>query len=397
MGVERAEIGRNNASAGRPADRAPKIMLCVTEDWFALSHFRPLIRAMVRFSRELVVVTRSSGRHGELESLGARVVEFDFRRSNANPVMGWQVAGNLRRLISEEAPDAVHLVSLKPIVTGALALAANTKPAVAIHLTGLGLLAIAQSPRQNAIRYIALKSMRAVLRRDNAWLFVENEDDLAIAGGHLVETAARATILGGAGVDIDHFAVAPMPLDTPPVAAYVGRMIYSKGIDTLIEAMRQLRARGIGLQLDLYGKIDTDNPEAVTEGQIRGWQADGLARWHGHVADVRTVWERSDIFVMATRGGEGMPRSMLEAAACGRPLVVTDVPGCRHFVRDGRDGFVVTPEDASGLAVALERLAIDRHLRASMGAAARDRVAHGYTETDVENAVTDAYRRLLSL
>lgn len=381
---------------GAPAPPRPKILVCVTEDWFALSHFQPLIRALVRFAREVVVVTRSSGRTGELEALGARVVAFDFQRSSANPLKGWQAARGLGRIIAGEEPDAVHLISLKPIVTGALALAGNAKPAVAVHLTGLGLLAIARSPTQNALRYVALNAMRRLLRRNNSWLFLENPEDLAIATATAAASRAKTTILGGAGVDIDHFAAAPPTSNTQPVAACVGRLIHSKGIDVLVDAARLLRARRVDHQLDLYGKIDEDNPEAYTERQIRSWQGEGLVSWHGHVDDVRTIWRKSDIFVMATRGGEGMPRAMLEAAACGRPLIVTDVPGCRHFVRNGQEGLVVAPGDATALADALARLAADAPLRRALGLAARARVASGYTEAHVETALIDSYRQLLS-
>lgn len=383
-------------AAGASPPRARKIMVCVTEDWFALSHFKPLVRAFVRIAREVVVVTRSSGRMHELEALGARAIDFDYLRSNANPLKGWQVARNLRHVIDAEAPDAVHLVSLKPIVTGALALSGGASPAVAVHLTGLGLLAIAQSPRQNALRFAAVRAMHRLLRREHAWLFVENEDDLAIADDGSKFPRGRVTILGGAGVDIAHFKAMPPPDNLTPAAAYVGRMIYSKGIDTLVAAIRLLRSRGIALHLDLYGKIDTGNPEAVTEREIRSWESDGLVRWHGHVADVRSVWQSADIFVMATRGGEGMPRSMLEAAACARPLVVTDVPGCRHFVTDGHEGLVVPPDDPEALARALTKLAADPALRQSMGATARARVASGFTEADVEAALIAAYQTLLS-
>lgn len=392
-----ADITSPGTSPTRAALPAPRILVCVTEDWFALSHFKPLIRALARIAGDVVVVTRSSGRTDEIVALGARVVEFDFRRSSSNPLEGWRIARRLRQLIEREVPDAVHLIALKPIVTGALALALNHRPAVGIHLTGLGLLAIAQSRRQNALRMIALRAMRSLLHRDNAWLFVENEDDLDVAGETVAASRSRATILGGAGVDIGHFTASLQPCNAPPRAAYVGRMIHSKGIDTLIEAMRRLRAQGSALQLDLYGRIDTDNPEAVTERQIHAWESEGLARWHGHVDDVREVWRTTDIFVMATRGGEGMPRAMLEAAACGRPLVVTDVPGCRQFVRNGREGLVSAPEDAAALAAALGNLAADPALRTTMGKAARARVTDGFTEADVEAALTGAYRRLLSL
>lgn len=370
-------------------------MVCITEDWFALSHFRPLIRALVSMSRDVVVVTRSSGRIDEVQALGARTIDFDYLRASSHPLKVWQTARALRRLIASERPDAIHLVALKPIVTAAMALRGIWAPAVGVHLTGFGLLSIATTARDRLVRHVALSSVRMLVRRPRAWLFVENDDDLQLVIGQDAPPSARVTILGGAGIDPTYFAPLPQTANTVPVAAFVGRMIRSKGIDVLLDAARILRGRGQLLQLDLYGKIDIDNPEAVSRAQIDQWHRDGLALWHGHVDDVRDVWRISDISVMASLGGEGLPRSMLEAAACGRPLVVTDVPGCRQFVRHGMEGLVVPAGDAGALADALAELAANPAMRAQMATAARARVVAGFTEADLEAAVVRSYRTLL--
>ncbi len=388
---------RGVRAGGAANDAPPKVMLCITEDWFALSHFKPLIRALAGITRELVVVTRSSGRVAEIEALGARVVELDYLRSTAHPLKVWQAARALRKIIGIEKPNCIHLVALKPIVTGAMALAVNRQPSVAIHLTGLGLLSIASTPREKVVRRIATAAVRTLLRRPRSWLFVENEDDLAVITKQAAAAADHVTVLGGAGVDPDVFSSQPPPANDPPTVAFVGRMIRSKGVDTLVEAARLAQSSGTSLRLELYGKIDHGNPEAFTEAEIRVWESNSLTRWHGHVDDVRQVWSRSDIFVMAPLGGEGMPRAMLEAASCGRPLIVTDVPGCRTFVRNGVEGFVVPTADPQALADAIRQLATDPHLRARMGAAARERVLSAFTEAHVMTDVTRAYEALRRL
>jgi glycosyltransferase involved in cell wall biosynthesis len=159
----------------------------------------------------------------------------------------------------------------------------------------------------------------------------------------------------------------------------------------LMRAHDTLRQRGTALRLELYGAADADNPEAVTADVLTAWCAQHEARWLGHVTDVQEVWRHADIFVLPARSREGMPRALLEAAACARPLVVTDVPGCRHFVRDGVEGFIVPPEDAEALAGALERLARDPELRLRMGEAARLRLLHGFTEAHVKESLRAAY------
>ena len=388
-----------NDSEGAGRGAGAKVVVCVTEDWFALSHFKPLIRALVAITREVVVVTRSSGRIDEIAALGARTIEFDFQRSSLNPLSQAVAVRKLTQLLRAERPDAVHLIALKPIVLGGLAARRAGVTHVGVHMTGLGLLAVQTSPKAAIVRRIALTVTGMLLRRPSTHLFVENRDDLAYLRRAAADPGARVTILGGAGVDPEHFVAQPRPGTYDalgrPIAAYVGRMIMTKGVDIVMAAQGLLAARGVALGFELYGKIDADNPEAITREQIAAWERDGRARWFGHIEDVREVWKRADICVMAPRGGEGLPRALLEAAASARPLVVTDVPGCREFVRNGIEGFVVPPDNPAALADALETLLLDRRLRDRMGTAARQRVLDGFTEGHVMAAVQQAYRQML--
>jgi glycosyltransferase involved in cell wall biosynthesis len=173
-------------------------------------------------------------------------------------------------------------------------------------------------------------------------------------------------------------------------------MIRPKGVDVLMEAGRHLARRGVALRIELYGHSDEGNPEAIAEAELETWGKEGRGHWAGPTADVASVWQRCDISVLPARSREGMPRALLEAASCARPLVVTDVPGCRHFVRDGIDGLIVPPDDAEALSRALERLARDPQLRATLGAAARRRFLDGFTVDQVVAGLEAAYRNLLA-
>lgn len=372
------------------APRIRRLALCVTEDWFVLSHFKPLIRALKVVADEVVVITRDSGRAHEIAAMGVRLVPFDFERQSTHPVRVPMTALRLRQVLAEEKPDAVHLVALKPIVLGALAFATLRTPRVGIHVTGLGLIAAAQSKRKTAMLTTARAVIRRMMSSPTAHLFVENEDDLGLLVDETTTQSSRVTVLGGAGVDPEYFAPMPLPPGQPALG-YVGRLIASKGVDVLIDAMRILRKAGHTMPLHLYGMIDSDNPEAISEASIRAWERDRLAIWHGHTSDVREVWRTAAIAVVPSRGGEGLPRSLLEAAACGRPVVVTDVPGCRRFARDGVEGRVVPPGDGQALAEAIEALIRSRDLCADMGARAAARVLEGYTEAAVERDVIRAY------
>jgi glycosyltransferase involved in cell wall biosynthesis len=383
------------ASSSAAAPQYGKIALLVTEDWFAFSHFQPLISVLKQVARSVVIITRPSRHQAKLEALGTRVVPFDFRRGSTEPLGEGRSIWALSRILKDEQPDAVHLIGLKAMVLGGLATRLAGSSTIVLHLTGQGLLGISTRPLRRLYREAAMRVSAALVNNGGAYVLVENSHDLAALRRAGADPGQSFAVLGGAGVDPNAFPLMPAPDNAVPVAAHVGRMVRSKGVDVLMQAFTALRSRGVGLHLDLYGKCDADNPEPIPAEELTSWCSQNDAAWCGHVAEVADIWRRSDIFVLASRGGEGLPRALLEAAACGRPLVVTDVPGNRDFVRDGVEGFLVPPDDPASLAEALARLASDAGLRRRMGLAARKRLLSGYTESHVKRSVLEAYRSLL--
>ncbi len=341
------------------------------------------------------MATRSSGRIDEIQALGARVREFDFRRSSLNPLNQVGTVRRIAHLIRQEAPDVVHVVAMQPMVLTAMAARFAPRTRFVMHLTGLGFLGISQGRAIRTIRPAAMVALDGVLSRPDAWLLAENPEDHGFLIENGVRTEQRVTILPGAGIDEAKFPALPQRSAERVKAAFVGRMIRSKGIEVLAQSSRLLRGRGIDIEISLYGDADADNPEAISEMQLKAWQDEGLLVWHGRVEDVPGIWRTSDICVLPSISREGMPRAVLEAASSQRPLIVTDVPGSRHFVRDGCEGLVVRPADANALAGALARLASDAELRARMGQAARTRILDGFTIDHVKRGIRDAYAGLV--
>lgn len=372
-----------------------KIMILATEDWFVLSHFRPLLAVLHELSCETVVVTNSTGRFAEIERLGARAVAFDFARSSLVSTRQWSLAQALCDMIRKENPGAVHAIGLKPMTLTAFALrVTGLRPAI-IHLTGRGQLAINTSLAARFARCMALVLIRGLAAQPTTLILAENTDDL----NWLIGRAAwidqqRTVIIPGAGVDPNDFPPLPQPNNTPPTIAFVGRMIHSKGVGVLVEAYQHVRSRGLGVRLDLYGDPDPGNTSAIAPDLLAQWQQiDGIT-WHGRTNDIVSVWRHADICVVPSLGGEGMPRAMLEAAACARPLIVTEVPGLRHFVRHGVEGLVVLPDDSSALAEAIAQLIAAPAQRAAMGQSAQRRVLDGFTVAHVQQALLKVYDKL---
>lgn len=400
---ERALEAAILGAAATPAEHSRlragrKILVLITEDWFCVSHFLPLVATLVAMADEVVVATRCSGREGEIAAAGARVRPFDLKRAALNPLTQTVTVRQIAALIRDEGPDVVHVIAMQPMVQASLALAllGRRRPRVVMHLTGLGFVGISRSGAARAVRPLALRALASALGRPGSWLIAENPEDADFIAQGGVTHGGRLTLLGGAGVDPDGFAHADPPPNDPPVVAFVGRMIRPKGVHVLVEAARLLAQRGAPISLALYGDADRDNPEAISEAQLASWQRiDGVV-WHGRTRDPGAVWRACDIAVLPAISREGMPRAVLEAAASGRPLVVTDVPGCRHFVRHDIEGVIVPPADPVALADALARLAADPALRQTMGRAARERVLAGYTIAHVRDGIRAAYAGLLA-
>jgi glycosyltransferase involved in cell wall biosynthesis len=387
------------AGTSPPTPVCRKILVAVTEDWFALSHFKPLLRALTRFADEVVIATNPSGRMQELAALGVRPVAFDFRRSSRNLFGQPQIVAQLRRLVASEQPDVVHVIALKPMILGGLAHTITLDPMrrrhLVLHLTGVGYAGTTPSLSTRAIHETSLAIASRLLRRADTTLFAENPDDAqGLIGRSTKLIGDRLTILGGAGIDPDAFRPSPLP-DVFRIG-FVGRIVWTKGVDVLVAAHRILRQRGITVDLALCGWPDADNHGAVSADQLAAWIKEPGITHLGRVSDIAGFWTGMSVAVVPSRGGEGMPRAMLEAAGSGRPLIVTDVPGCRHFVRNDVEGLVVPVDNAVLLADAIERLYRNPALAQRLGAASRARVLDGFTEAQVETAIADGYRRLMS-
>jgi glycosyltransferase involved in cell wall biosynthesis len=371
-----------------------KAVLLAGEDTFALSHCRALLGVLMDLSREVVVIARSSGRLGELDAPGVSIIDFDCRGSLRHPLRDAQAAWKLMRILEPENADVVHCIGVGPALLGSLALKIASARHVVVHLPDLDALA-PSGPWAWLYRPLVPKLIASVVRKPASFLLVENPDDLADLRAHGIDPGARLAVLGGSGVDPDSYPVLPPSQSEMPIAAFVGPLALSSGIDVLIRAFDRVWARGVRLKLELMGSPVTAGHDAIASGKLALWQQHPGVDLPGPTTDVREVWRRAEICVLPALGRQGTPRTLLEAAACGRALIVTDGAGGRSFVRDGVEGLVVPRGDATALAEALERLARDAELRARLGEAARLRVLQGYTEAHLKQALKASYVSLL--
>jgi glycosyltransferase involved in cell wall biosynthesis len=378
-----------------PRPRKAKILFLVTEDWYFCSHRLPIARAARDAGMEVAVATNVTDHGAAIRKEGFRLIPLAFRRGSLNPLNEARCLIALFRLYRQERPDLVHHVAIKPVLYGSFVAWLLRVPAVVNALAGLGFIFTSPRRKARALRPFASFALRFLLNRVPGRVILQNPDDQRTLKrvAHLKD--GRSLVIAGSGVDMDHFQALSEPSGTPVTVAIVSRMLIDKGILDLIEAARCLRRQGVTLRILLFGLPDPENPSSISQTQLEAWTAEGIAEWRGFERDVRRVWQEADFAILPSCGGEGLPKSLLEAAACARAIVTTDVPGCRSVVQPEKTGLLVPPGNAQALAAAMARLAGDADLRASMGKQGRLFVAEFFSERVIVKQTMTLYRDLL--
>jgi glycosyltransferase involved in cell wall biosynthesis len=387
-------------AAGDAVPRAdvfrPRLLFLVTEDWFFWGHRLALARAARDAGYEVVVATRVATLGEQISAERFRLVPLSWKRGSLNPFRLLSDTLPLIRLYRQLRPHIVHHVALKPIVLGTIAAFFTRETAVLNALTGRGYTFTARTARARLLASTLSILLRVLMRRPNTRILLENEDDRRFVADTFGVALEQTAVNPGSGVDVRHFSALPVPDEAPVTIGCAARMLGIKGIGDLVAASRALRARNVSHRLILAGGIDAENPDAITEQALQSWVRDDRIEWLGQIADVRALWRQCHVAALASLGGEGVPLSLVEAAACGRPLVATDVPGSRDIARAGVNALLVPPASPERLADALERLIRDRDLRHRFGAESRRIAETAFSLDQVLAATLALYARLLN-
>jgi glycosyltransferase involved in cell wall biosynthesis len=265
-------------------------------------------------------------------------------------------------------------------------------------ITGLGYAFTDDGWMRWLLRTVAEAGYRMALRRPGTRTIFQNADDQALFVARGLVRHEDTRVVRGSGVDLDRFAPTPEPSEShgPPVVLFAARMLWDKGVGELIDAVRMLKADGVPFRMLLAGAPDRSNPVAVPEARLRAWEAEGLVEWLGHRDDMPALLAQSNIVCLPSYYREGVPLTLIEAAACGRPIVATDAPGCREIVQHGVNGLCVAPRDPTALVEALRRLIADPALRRSMGAAGHEWVRAHFTVQRVIEQTLVVYAELVA-
>lgn len=348
-----------------------RVLLFANTDWFLWNFKRSLARSLRDGGHEVILLS-PAGEFGErLRAEGFDWRPFALSRSGMHPVAERVAMYRLLSIYRALRPDLVHHFTIKCVLYGSWAARHARVPRVVNSITGLGFALLAKTWKARLIRPLVVGFYRRALI--GTQVIFQNHDNRATLAALGALANAEVHVIPGDGVDPDFFA----PPATPAIGKTVlmmGRLLSSKGVAEFVQAARIVRQRHPDARMLLAGAPDPGNPESIDEYTLQQWRDQGSVEFLGHRADVQALQQQADVAVLASTQGEGMPRALLEAASCGKPMVATDVPGSRELVVDGVNGLLVPPGDPDALARAILCLLDDPARAAAMGAKAREKV-----------------------
>ena len=374
-----------------------KLLLVITEDWYFWSHRLPIAQAARENGFEVIIATRVNDHGNLIEQEGFRLIPISLKRKSRNVFHELMAVIELAAIYLREKPAIIHHVAMKPVLYGTIAARLTGAPFVVNALAGLGHIFTAKNLKTSIIRNVVRVALRMILNTRRTAVILQNTDDVEKLMRECGLNQEIITLIRGSGVNLKQFSPSPAPDDGVPIVILPSRMLWEKGIKEFVEAAAILGNEGIRARFVLCGRVDPDSPSTITAAQLRKWQEEGTIEWWGHNDDMPAVYARAHIVSLPTFYGEGVPKALIEAAACGRPIVATNVPGCREVVRHGENGLLVPAHDPHELANALRLLITNPELRDKMGGRGREIAEEEFAEEKVVSATMGIYRKFTAL
>lgn len=368
-----------------------KILLISNTDWY-LFHFRLSLARFLRKQGMEVILVSPPGRYiSEISAEGFRWLEWQVGRQTLNPFRELISVFRLIRIYRLERPLLVHLHTIKPVIYGSLAARFASDFSIVRSITGRGYVFLGQDLRAKFLRLLVKTIYRVALNSGTSATIFENESDRQYFLDENFVNPDKSFIIEGVGVDTEYYLPLPEP-EGIPVVVLASRMLWDKGVGTFVDAARLLSSK-VSARFVLIGEPDEGNPASIDPEVLKQWVDGGIVEWWGWQADMRSVFGSCHLVTLPSYG-EGVPTVLLEAAASGRAIVATDVPGCRDVVVDGITGLLVPPQDPTALAEALKTLINNPDMRKAMGKAGREIVDRRFSTTKINNETYRIYQKL---
>jgi glycosyltransferase involved in cell wall biosynthesis len=370
-----------------------KLLFLITEDWYFWSHRLPIAQAAQNSGFKVVVATRVGDHQKLIEREGFKLIPLKLRRKNNSFFYEIKSIFQIIKIYIQEDPDLVHQVALKPVFYGTLASFFCGHPKTVNALGGLGYIFVSNKLWMAALKNVIIAIFRILFRAADSVTIFQNPEDLNFFVNKRIIDTKSSVLIRGAGVDISYYNITSEPKQSNNVIV-ASRMLWNKGIGEFFKAAKQLKEQNVRCRMIVIGAPDHENPASIAEDTLWKWNSTGIIEYWGHKNDMQTILSNSNIVVLPTYYGEGLPKILLEAASCGRAIIATDVPGCREIVRHDENGILVPPRDPRALAKAIQYLIENPEIRKKMGQRGRDIVISEFSEEIVVNKTMKLYNTL---
>ncbi|WP_210248330.1 MULTISPECIES: glycosyltransferase family 4 protein [Bradyrhizobium] len=372
------------------------MLFVVTEDWYFVSHRLPIARAASAAGYEVFVATRLGEKADAIVREGFIPIGLKrMRRSGRNPFRELASIAELVTLYRSYRPSIVHHVAMKPVLYGSIAARLVGVAAIVNNLAGLGFVFSSKAVYAQTLRRLIAPLLRYALNQRQALTIVQNRDDARVLADDIGVAPEKIRLVKGSGVDLAQFSEMRRE-SAPPTVLLASRMIKEKGVEDFVRAAAQLRKKNVAARFVLAGAPDPENPHSIPQAVLRRFHEDGLVEWWGHRDNIPEIIREAAIVCLPTTYGEGVPKTLIEAAAGECPIVTYDVPGCREIVTDGANGMLVPAGDVGRLAQAIEQLLADPEQRRRMGAQGRKLVQAEFSQEIVVAQTLAIYSELLT-
>jgi glycosyltransferase involved in cell wall biosynthesis len=370
------------------------ILFIVAEDRAFVRRHSPLLRAAREIEMEPIVAAPPGAGRAAIQGSGARFLPLASDPAGRSPRALARAVQELKGLIRAHKPAIVQVQGIGPVLAGSLAARLAGQERLVCAFNGLGFLAARADAFGDGARLAARLFRSAILDRPGTRLVFDNPDDAALVSQG--NGGAAVSVIPGTGVDPLIHSPEPMPWSPPLKLAFASPLLWVNGPDTAVDAVTRARAAGAEVTLSLIGAALPPGRSAVPAAKLQAWSRQPGVGWFAPPADPAQLWRQHHALVLPSRGGDGLPALMTEAASSARPVLTSDVGGCGSFIRDGIDGRVTPVNDVRALAAAMVELARSPGLVERMGRAGRERVLGGYTERDVIDGHKQLWRAMLS-
>ncbi len=370
-----------------------RLLFVVNDIAFFRTHRLPIAVAALAAGYD-VHLAAAGGIDAKVEAAGVIVHDLVLSRSGLGPVAEFRTIAELVRLMRRLRPEIVHLVTPKPVLYGGIAARLAGVPSVVSAVSGMGYIFSSRDIKALMLRPAVKILYRLAFGHPNMRVIFQNAFDRDFLVGNRTLHRSRTVIIPGSGVDLTDYGFEPEP-SSPAHVVFAARLLKDKGIVEFVEAARRLRLRGAEARFSALGDLDPGNPASVTPATLAEWRNEGIVAFPGYQPDMAAQFQAANIVVLPSYR-EGLPKTLIEAASCGRAVVTTDVPGCRDAIEPDRTGLLVPVRDSEALASAVERLVRDPDLRGRMGAAGRALAARKFAIGKIVEAHLDLYELLIS-